>query len=366
MSKLFLKTIFLLTGIGALLLIFNQRELKSADNDIAYKTQSVLANATSVNTVFLGSSATKHTFDPQLFDSLMRANNVSATSYNFGMNQMKVLDLQYHMEKLFAHNLPNLRYVVFELSYPNPHAELSSLNNWRFIETHDWKRFKTYCTIFWQQFGGRSRFTSILTRFYVLVRNITLAGRAEQLVESLTTYQTEINPPTPHFRAGKPDGFRPLDIETKESILNGRITVNPTEKENLINSINLLAAPEQLKKYRKEDKLLLEVYKTIAEQCKEHGIQPIFLIPPKPFDYLSLTKEFKKSGINAPLIVMNDPNKFPELFKIQHWYDGAHLNWAGAKLATETLAQLMLRLPEFSKSQQTESPVSIDTIMNQQ
>ncbi len=364
MSRLFFKTIFLFTGLGILLLILNQRELKSPDNDVAYKTQSVLANATSVNTIFFGSSATKHTFDPQLFDSLMRVNNVHTNSYNFGISQMKVLDLQFHMEKLLANRFPNLKHIVFELSYINPHQELESLNSWRFIETHDWRRFKSYYNHFWRQFGGRSRIPTISKRLYIFIRNITLAGRAEQLIESLTAYQAEITPPTPHFRVEQPDGFRPLDIETKEAILKRRIAINPTEKENLIKSINLLATPEQLKKHRKEDKLLMEIYKTIAEQCKQNGIQPIFLVPPKPYDYSSLSNEFEIGGINAPLIVMNDPNKFPELFNIQYWYDSAHLNWTGAKLATETLAQLMLRLPEFSKSRQTETPVNIDSNLN--
>lgn len=355
MPKLLLKNMILLTGIWSLLFLLNQRNLKSADNDVAYKVKSVLANEASINTIFFGSSATKHTIDPQLFDSLMHINDIPVNSYNFGMSQMKVLDLQYHMEKLFAHDLPNLRYVVFELSYPNPHIALNTLTNSRFIETHDWKRFKSYYNLFWQQFGGRSRITSIAKRFYIFIRNVTLAGRAEQLIESLTAYQTEALPQTPLFRGEQPDGFRPLDIETDEEILKGRISVNPREKEKLVTNIEKLATPERLKNHRKEDQLLLEIYATIAGQCRQRGIQPIFLIPPKPFDYLSLVKEYEKSEIDAPLIVMNDPNRFPEIFNIQHWYDGAHLNWAGARLATKVLALLMLDLPEFSDAVQLKS-----------
>lgn len=345
MHRLIFKTVLLLISLGVVFSILHSVKTTSSDKLVAYKTHNLLAQAAEVNTIFFGTSATRHGIDPILFDSLMAGHGINTFSYNFAINGLPILGQQYHLEKLLQQDFPNLKTVIFELSYPINSTKSSRLATWRNIEVHDLKRFLHYCDYFWQQFGGRNRFYTIVPRLTLFLRNMTLAGKGERLYEAFSARQILPSPPGPNFRSGRYSGFRPSEKEKDPEFKSRNFAINPGEVDRfyhfLKESIN---RPERIKR-RSQDPKMLEILEEVYNLCKERSVTLMFLLPPKPYHYRSLIATYQEGDIEADLIIMNSPGNFPELYKMKYWFDSGHLNWQGARLATKTLVDLILQQP---------------------
>lgn len=343
MHKLIFKTMLLILTLGGVFSLLHSIKTTSSDKLVAYKTHNLLAQAADVNTLFFGTSATRHGIDPILFDSLMAGHGINTFSYNFGINGLPILGQQYHLENLLQQDFPNLKTIIFELSYPINSTKSSRLATWRNIEVHDLKRFMHYCDYFWQQFGGRNRFYTIVPRVTLFIRNMVLAGKGDRIYEAFLTTPPLPPPPGPSFRADRYSGFRPSEKEKDPEFEARDFAINPGELKRfhhfLEENIN---KPTKIKR-RSQDPKMLEILEEAYNLCKARGINLIFLLPPKPYHYRSLIATYQEGEIDAELIIMNSPQEFPELYKIEYWFDSGHLNWQGARLATRTLVDLILR-----------------------
>lgn len=358
MLKLISRFVVFSLTIGIFLYFLNQFELNSSDSLVFHKTVEIKKQAREIDTIIFGTSASRHGIDPLIFDSLMASAGFATHTFNFSINGLPTIGQQFHLEKLLEHDFPQLRTVIFELSYPISFIAPNDLHSPRYIEVHDTKRLIHYINYLWLQFGGKSRITTIADRIFLYIRNISLSGRAERLCESLINNQSVLSTATSAARPGRYTGFIPSELfGTAESGI--REIVGPrkrvTEPEARKKFYHFLKKkteiPEKIKT-RNEDAVLLQIFREIIRACEGRGIQVVFYLPPKPYHYRSLVQAYNQENLGAPLINMNSPRDFPELFNIENWFDFSHVNKKGARTLTTKLSERLLELPEFSNTYQ--------------
>ncbi len=356
MLKLLIKTLIVFFIVGGILYPLNQLDLKSLDSLVANKTRGLKQQSRNINTIFFGTSATRHGIDPLILDSLMANAGFPTRTFNFAINGLPTIGQQFHLEKFLDHNSPRLRTVFFELSYPFSFLSPADLYSWRFIETHDTKRFRQYTNYLWWQFGGLSRLTTITDRAYLYSRSISLSGRAEQIHDALYPAPIALSPPA--SQTERYTGFTPCE-ELSAVIIATRLLINePGGEEQFYHFLTKKSEIPERIKTRKEDVVLINIFQEIIDVCKARGIQVIFYLPPKPYHYRSLVQAYRQRNLEAPLINMNLPLKYPELFSIENWFDISHVNHKGAKLLTRTFVEQILELPQFSIPSQAIIPSS--------
>lgn len=359
MLKLLIRSLIVFFIIGAILYPFNQLDLKSLDSLVANKTREIKQQSPDVDTIIFGTSATRHGIDPIILDSLMASAGFPTHTFNFAINGLPTIGQQFHLEKLLDYNFPKLKTVFFELSYPVSFLSAADLYSWRFIETHDTKRFRHYINYLWRQFGGLSRVTTIADRAFLYSRNVSLSGRAEQIYDAL--YPATVAPPPSTSNTERYSGFIPCK-ELGAEIIGTRLLINePEAQEKFYHFLKKKSEIPDKIKTRKEDVVLINIFQEIIDACKARGVQVIFYLPPKPYHYRSLVHAYQLRNLEAQLINMNSPLKFPELFNIENWFDFSHVNLKGAKLLTRTFAEQILELPQFRNPPQAISSQSGQT-----
>lgn len=356
MKLIIFKISALMAILSFFLTLFHHFNLESSDETVRKKYHCLLNQADEINILFLGTSSTFLTFDPTQIDSIMDSRGFATRTFNFGLHAMPVVAQQYHLEKLLTYDFPKLKYVIFELSYPGLSLNAKELFPWRKIEIHDSKRLRTYVNVFWQQPSWRIFILATLKRVNYFLRNLSLSGRGERLYESITGVQNSPIDTTHSFRKGRYNGFKPAGVGD-----NVRTNIKPLAEDSLARKrfhslINKLRDNSPVTKFRAEDKAVLAIYKDIIEVCKKKNIQPIILLPPKTQSYRSLLHNYQASNLNAPLINLSSPERFPKIYDIKQWYDINHLLWSGAKMATQSLVEHLLELPEFMDKLNTAKP----------
>jgi hypothetical protein len=83
------------------------------------------------------------------------------------------------------------------------------------------------------------------------------------------------------------------------------------------------------------------VYREQARLTRERGIELIYFIPPG-YEGSPERLRLRESGLLPDLIHLNDPERLPELFQLDHRYDKGHMNRRGVEVLSGHFAEAVL------------------------
>lgn len=331
MGRYILKGLALCAVIGLVLQILVQTD---GHYDIASgnKMRGLEAQRDSVTTIFLGSSRTYRHVLPEQFDSLRAEAGHLTYSYNLGVPGADAYEVSYLVDRVLNMDLPALREIVVEAGPVGLDVGGLNATSRRTVSYHDSRR--TWMAMRAAVVGSDSPWQAwlrIWDRFKLALRRATLAGQFKSYLSS----QVQQRQPVKNLSRG----YRSLESGGTERIANRRANYLTPESQVRYRQLldSLLAAPPP--EPSAVDRLTVEYLNDLVARAQARGIDVVFVaqVP----DFVSRGMVALRDEIDAPLIALNDPHRYPELYDPDNLFDRAHLLQPAAIRVTELIAAAM-------------------------
>lgn len=338
----FLSKCFFLFLIGLLLVNILDDTREHKNWLVKKKFKSLSAQSDKINTLLLGSSATYRSFNPKLLDSLLnQTHSANVKSFNFGLPGANLLELQYLLQRILANKPVHLKTLLLEVNDIPLKLRNTNIQSSRYISYHNLQRTATICnSIITSPLSLITKLQMLKTRIQICFTHYARSGDLHEIWKA--TLRKRHRKPVQR----KPHYLKYLGHEgLNEQMSQQRIYYlskdgQKTFKEFVVNA-------QQADKVTSDSRYtLLATLKTFYEisiLCQKHNINLVVINPPANGAWNFAIKKLKASDLPNPIIEMNHPDKYPALFAAENRFDIYHLNEKGAALATEKLAELLIR-----------------------
>lgn len=342
MKKIYTKTFTLI--VISLAIILSLQDFVTIKNKLVRdKLNALEVHSEQINTLFLGSSKVYRSFDTVIFDSVLVENGIRSSSFNFGMPSLLVLEAEYYLEKIFITGLPNLNLLILEVSNFTMDMPDHNLRSWRTKYYHDFKRTAGSLEIIWRSsYDFSSKASLAIDRLKIFSSRLTRAGEAYDIYRAIIRHS---QPKNSLFvqKFQNFHGFLPLMDNPNLIQKKRKRFLSPEGQDDYRRK---LADAQQRDKL---DEMFFKVHepsliaiKRILKMCEKRGIKVILLDPPGEGLWNLTIQSLKENGATIPIIDMNQPENYPELFDPKYRFEQHHLNKAGSKIATRVFAELVL------------------------
>lgn len=285
-----------------ILLLFIEIQVRKIPNDYSFKHQQVLKLGDSINTLILGSSHAFRDVNPEYLDEF---------SFNLSnLSQSLYYDLQ--ILKNYIHELPNMEYLILEMSYPSLTHKLNT-------GEEEWRKYYYYR---YMNIRGLVNFFDL--KAYSEIAQMTFFETFAKLYRYWNgkSYITC----TERGWGKRVDKFDSFDLDE-----DGRNTAKRHENFNSDISLGL------------------DILNQIIDICNEYNIKLYIITFPVWESYREAVNPDK---FNITVKVANEmDNKFDNVTYLSFWnhdafsredfYDADHLNNKGSKKLTQMLNELM-------------------------
>lgn len=333
-------TAFLITCIGLRAVL----PFPEIDGGVSQKFRFFAAHKDEFDTLFIGSSRIYFQISPAVFDRVTRESGVPTHSFNFGIGGMYLPETAYLLEQILNLKPRNLRWVFIEFDEMQTKWSPENQTSRRALYWADWKRVslllrkvadagtgspwlpnpaKLKDIVLRQKDEKNTR--SLLT-FYVtqFERNYTNVSRATDV---LGHFLGDTNERRASYLGAAGDGYitRP-----------GRMSPSQTAPyERSLSAAMAQSGTRPLSSYT------VEAYRQCAQEVRNIGAVPIFLITPSTTEINVVAETTELTGV---VMAFNNPQAYPNLFHSSVRRDGQHLTKAGAEEFTRIVATNFVRL----------------------
>jgi len=345
-------TAFLLTCVGLHALL----PFPEIDGGVSQKFRFFAAHKDEFDTLFIGSSRIYFQISPAIFDRVTRESGLPTHSFNFGIGGMYLPETSYLLEQILKLKPRNLRWVFIEYDELQTKWSPENQTSRRALYWADWKRVSlllrkltgTGADTFSLPSPGKLRDivleqrdeknTRDLLTFYVtqFERNYTNVSRAGDVLDYLWRHDTSERRAS-YLGAGA-DGYvaRPGGMSPSQSATYERGLAAATAE----------AGTRPVSPYT------IEAYRQCAQEVRNIGATPIFLITPSATQIGIATES---TGLPGVVMAFNDPRTYPNLYRSSVRRDGQHLTKSGAEEFTRIVAANFVQLRKQARSSEQQS-----------
>ena len=327
-------TAFLITCIGLRGIL----PFPKIDGGVSQKFRFFAAHKDEFDTLFIGSSRIYFQISPAVFDRVTRESGMPTRSFNFGIGGMYLPETAYLLEQILNLKPRNLKWVFIEYDELQTKWSPENQTSRRALYWADWKRVSLLLrklteagtAPFWLPNPGR-------------LRDIMLRQNGEKNTRSLLTFYVT------QFERNYTNVSRAADVlghflgDTKErrasylgAASDGYVTrPGRTSPSQAAAYERALAAAMAQSGNRSLSPYAVEAYRQCAQEVRNIGAAPIFLITP------SMTQiNIATENTGAPGVVMafSNPRTYPSLFRSSVRRDGQHLTKSGVEEFTRIVA----------------------------
>ncbi|MEM6327559.1 MAG: hypothetical protein AAF791_10615 [Bacteroidota bacterium] len=290
--------------------------------------------------LFLGSSRTLRHLDPVRLDSLR---GDGAVSYNFGLPGSRSLETHFRTDHLLVMDLP-VRRMVVEFG-PVAVAVPKRLRGTRRVQHHhDARR---------AMIGSRvalaadrpvvHRVRSAAARWRFWTTNTFLVGWGRAWTNAVVTEQDDAPPASVGRR-----GHVPLrDDGNAERSVRREQFLTPEGQAEFERRLGALRLRETVVPTAR-DRVTADAWIALAERGRARGVEMVFVEQVGTEKGAGVTQLVREALGTESVIVLNDPQRYPELFDGDAWFDEGHLGQEMALRATDILAAELPPLPPGS------------------
>lgn len=339
------------TGIGAAAFVITCAALRvvlpfpEIDGGVSQKFRFFAAHKDEFDTLFIGSSRVYFQISPAIFDRVTREGGMPTHSFNFGIGGMYLPETAYLLEQILKLKPRNLKWVFIEYDEVQTKWSPENQTSRRALYWADWKRVSLLLR----------KLTDAGTDPFWLpspekLRDIALRKKGEKNTRSLLAFYTG------QFEKNYTNVARATDVL---QYFLGRDTKERRERYLGVANDGYVAkpnrmSPEQVAEYERDltaamaesdthriSPYAIEAYSQCAQEVREMGATPIFLITPSTTEINVATKD---TGLTNVVMAFNDPRTYPDLYRSDVRRDGQHLTKAGAEEFTRVLATNFVEL----------------------
>ncbi|HEY2568154.1 MAG TPA: hypothetical protein VGI25_02415 [Candidatus Udaeobacter sp.] len=336
---------FLLTCLGLHAVL----PFPEIDGGVSQKFRFFAAHKDEFDTLFIGSSRIYFQISPAIFDRVTRESGLPTHSFNFGIGGMYLPETSYLLEQILNLKPRNLKWVFIE--YDDLQTKWSPANQTsrRALYWADWKRVSLLLRKLTDA-GTDSLWLPTPAK----LRDIILRQKEEKNTRSLLMFyvtQLERNYTNVSRAADLPGNFLRRDTsERRASYLgaanNGYVVragrMSPSQAATYERGL-AAAMPEAGS--RSLSRYSLEAYQQCAQEVRNVGATPIFLITPST---TQIDIAVESDGAPGLMMAFNNPQTYPDLYRSDVRRDGQHLTKAGAEEFTRLVAANFVELARAS------------------
>jgi hypothetical protein len=328
-------TAFLLSCIGLRAIL----PFPEIDGGVSQKFRFFAAHKDEFDTLFIGSSRVYFQISPAIFDRVTRESGMPTHSFNFGVGGMYLPETAYLLEQILNLKPRNLKWVFIE--YDELQTKWSSENqsSRRALYWADWKRVSLLLRKLTDA-GTDPLWLSNPAK----LRDIILRQNGEKSTRSLLTFyltQIERNYTNISRAADVLDHFLSRDTKGRRASYLGAASDGYVTRPNRMSPSQAaayeraLAAAMAQTGTRPLSPYAMEAYRQCAQEVRNIGAVPIFLITPSTTEINVAAETTELTGV---VMAFNNPQAYPNLFRSGVRRDGQHLTKSGADEFTRILA----------------------------
>lgn len=290
--------------------------------------------------LFIGSSRTFRQLLPEIFDAEMAAAGQTVRSFNAGVDGMRPPEDTYFLEKIMASRTKPLRLAVVECNPIRLRQRELDRDTLRAVYWHDNARTGTMFRAAFLSDGKKrswsrrfEKITEALPIFaehaeYWMWQNTNLGRGNEFLVE--WTGVSHWNGLLEDDLGVRSDGYKA--IAQADSMNDAQI---------LDYKKGLAAMMEKQERGGTGDLVSIDEVREKKRLIERAGGQMVLVLP--PFVGTGFFRPKPDEGL-PPLLDFSDPEKYPELFSVEHRSDSGHTNFAGSQIYTRLIVREVLPL----------------------
>jgi hypothetical protein len=309
------------------------------DGGVSQKFRFFAAHKDEFDTLFIGSSRIYFQISPAIFDRVTRESGLPTHSFNFGIGGMYLPETSYLLEQILNLKPRNLRWVFIEYDELQTKWSPENQTSRRALYWADWKRVSLLLR----------KLTDAGTAPLWLpdpanLREILLPQNDEKSTGSLLTFyagQFEKNYTNVARAADVLDYFLGRDTRERRARYLGAASDGYVTRPNRMSpgqaaayERGLAVAMAQIGT-RPLSPYTVEAYRQCAEEVRNIGAAPIFLITPNTTQISVATEITALPGV---VMAFNNPQTYPSLYRSSVRRDGQHLTKSGAEEFTRVVA----------------------------
>ncbi|MFW9262308.1 hypothetical protein [Nostoc sp. CALU 546] len=317
--------------------------------EVSIKFQYFTEHKDDYDVIFLGPSSTYYGVIPKVFDEFMVKEGKSIKSFNFGIPGANVSEIDFYLKKILALKPANLKWIFvdplvnfFQFSPTSAkeiywHTPRKTIENVQLIlaSNLNWKRKIRYVYFNFKSFIYQSLGIGQLSSVWqekILASNLLKSNSLEEISEErliqeagyyAMDWRKDIEDWKKDFSLRFLDDYK-QDLK-KASPQNFNQEITPSNTYSLYGI-----------------KMIKEIAYKINNQkeISKNKIEPIFFIPPNlEFENNNAIIKAYDLGYIPVLFAFNNPQRFANLYKLDHRIDRVHLNYQGAQELTLAMAE---------------------------
>jgi hypothetical protein len=315
------------------------------DDGVSLKFRFFAAHKDEFDTLFIGSSRIYFQISPAIFDRVTREGGMPTHSFNFGIGGMYLPETGYLLEQILKLKPRNLKWVFVEYDDLQTKWSPENQTSRRALYWADWKRVSLLFRKLTDTGTGSLRLPS-LTK----VRDIVLPQTDEKDACSLLAFyatQFEKNSTNVARATDVLDYFSGRDTNERLASYLGAASDGYVIRPNRMSPSKAAAYERALAEAmtqigtRSLSSYTIEAYRQCAQEVRNIGATPIFLITPSTTQ-IDITTE--NTGLPGVLMAFNNPGTYPALYRSDVRRDGQHLTKSGAEEFTRVVAANFVEL----------------------
>ncbi len=307
--------------LGGLLLVLQQFDDHSDIEEVGYKTKEL--KELQAETIFVGSSRTYRHIDAARFDSLQGG----GVSYNLGFRGGSALETHYQAERMLE--LPHVKRLVVELRMIPPLLQLENRDTRRTYYYHDLRHAGLAAKVALAfDMPLKERLAIVRGRYKVALDHYFLPGQGEALIRGKTAEPVSFSPLDRQ-------GFLALDYaddvqQRNEAFLSPRGQQAFQRKLERIRNRDVAPAAA--------DSVMAAIWFDLYQRAEAQGVEVYFAEQIGEAQLGGLARAISELVPPERLILINDLDRYPDLFDPDLWFDTGHLNERGARRITDIFA----------------------------
>lgn len=308
-----------------------------------------------VDTVVIGSSHVFRHVDPEVFDRTLRAAGRPSSTFNLGMPGMTPLELDFVVDRLRDLDPPGVERLFISPPRLAMEVEPSPLVT-RSVNLHDAERFVRASELLMaSDLGPWQKLHLTVTHGVVSLRNIMRVGVGYEALRDRIggTAQTrerrglERTEELSEVLGPRGDGYEALVVAGDNKLLMRRAAIwNKSGRREFVRGLRERRenGPPNVVVPRGLGALLQRV----EARCRAAGWEVVFFTHPliTPDDPTEQYVHLWRPPGGSLVLDFSDPDRYPELFDPDRYFDLRHLNQPGSKRFTARLAEAYLEATE--------------------
>ncbi len=312
----------------------------SGPPELETKLHHYALHADEIDVLFVGSSQTYRGISPEIFDRTASENGVRVRSFNLAIPGMRIAEQSWVLRRLAESASPRLRWVFVEY---HTYARLASENR-RTLRAINWHDLPGTRLAMRTVYGGlRAEGASTLGAVYglnvhmvpFLYRQLNIARLQELLQKGRWP---SLDPPVLEGYLGPAgDGYIPLELEDDEDIRSRRRKLLEDREgylrlhEALVDGAGDVSNP-----------FAPRLVQILARQVEALEARPVFVLMP---GYGPAYWPVEELGAALPPVLdFRDPQRYPDLFRLESRFDKHHLTREAAARFSRMLAEGFVEL----------------------